>query len=142
MQAIDQAYLTRSIFATILTPPTASFTMAIGSMDDHMNQGVAYTHHNNSTPALSNPASFDSYSSGESTTSWDVVTPSPSRSEFFNYDREGFSASPGPMFTSSLSHQFNMTSSHGIGMADPSLMYPETFHRSVSGHDQMTYELQ
>ncbi|KFY49509.1 hypothetical protein V496_09930, partial [Pseudogymnoascus sp. VKM F-4515 (FW-2607)] len=80
--------------------------------------------------------------SGDSTTSWDVATPSPSRSDFFgNYDRDGFSASPGPMFASSLSHQFNVPSSHALSMGDQSLMYPETFHRSLSGQDHMSYEL-
>lgn len=117
--------------------------MAISLMDDHMNQGGPYTHHNNSNPALSNTASFDSYSSGDSTTSWDVATPSPSRSDFFgNYDRDGFSASPGPMFASSLSHHFNVPSNHALSMGDQSLMYPETFHRSLSDQDHMSYELQ
>jgi hypothetical protein len=117
--------------------------MAISPMDDHMNQGGPYTHHNNSNPALSNTASFDSYSSGDSTTSWDVATPSPSQSDFLStYDRDGFSASPAPMFTSSLGHQFNIPSNHGLPMADPSLMYPESFHRSVASQDHMTYELQ
>ncbi|OBT84527.1 hypothetical protein VE02_06768 [Pseudogymnoascus sp. 03VT05] len=116
--------------------------MAISPMDDHMNQGGSYTHHNNSNPALSNTASFDSYSSGDSTTSWDVATPSPSRSDFFGtYDRDGFSASPAPMFTSSLGHQFNVPSNHNLTMGDPSLMYPESFHRSVASQDHMTYEL-
>jgi hypothetical protein len=117
--------------------------MAISPMDDHMNQGGPYTHHNNSNPALSNTASFDSYSSGDSTTSWDVATPSPSRSDFFGtYDRDGFSASPAPMFTSSLGHQFNVPSNHGLSMGDPSMMYPESFHRNVAGQDHMTYEFQ
>ncbi|OBT50982.1 hypothetical protein VE04_09251, partial [Pseudogymnoascus sp. 24MN13] len=116
--------------------------MAISPMDDHMNQGGPYTHHNNSNPALSNTASFDSYSSGDSTTSWDVATPSPSQSDFLStYDRDSFSASPAPMFTSSLGHQFNIPSNHGLPMADPSLMYPESFHRSVASQDHMTYEL-
>lgn len=100
-------------------------------------------HHNNSNPTLSNTASYDSYSSADSTTSWDVPTPSPSRSDFFgNYDRDGFSASPGPMFTSSLGHQFNVTSGQSLSMGDPSLMYPDAFHRGVDGQDHMAYELQ
>lgn len=115
--------------------------MAISPMDDHMNQGGPYTHHNNSN--LSNTASFDSYSSGESTTSWDVATPSPSQSDVFGtYDRDGFSPSPSHMFTSSLAHQFNVPSNHSLSMGDPSMMYPESFHRSVASQDHMTYELQ
>ncbi|KFY38437.1 hypothetical protein V495_06585 [Pseudogymnoascus sp. VKM F-4514 (FW-929)] len=122
--------------------PTGSFTMAISQMDEHMSQGGPYAHHNNSHPALSNTASFDSYSSGESTTSWDVPTPSPSRSDFFgNYDRDGFSASPGPMFTNTLGHQFNVASNQGLNMGDSSLMYPESFHRTVPSQDHMTFEL-
>lgn len=118
--------------------------MAISPVGGYLNQGASYSANNASHTSLPNSNSFDSYSSGDSTVSWDMVaTPSPSRSEFFgHFDRDGFSASPTPMFASTSGHHFIAGPQNGYCLGDPSLMYSEPFHRNAAGQDHMTYGLQ
>jgi hypothetical protein len=78
--------------------------------------------------------SSGSYSSGDSTASWDMIeSPSPpSRSEYFDsFERN---------FTSSVTQHINSPLQHD--MLDMEGPYSESSHRSVASHGQISYEPQ
>lgn len=115
-------------------------------MHGYIDRGGSYAHSNDSDTSLSGSGSFDSYSSTDQTAPYDMVaTPSPPPNDYFcPFERESFTSSPTPMFSSTINYQcFTTPMTYSMSkFDDSSLMYSEPSIINAVGNDQVTYELQ